>query len=140
MADYTTRAQIIKKMGQAHVERITDGDGDGSTDDDPIDEAIDDISSLIDSYLSARYSLPLATVPNVLSMFATDGVLYRLAETTGVPTKEQRQRYEDMMTWLRAVAKGTVDLGLEDPPASTGSKVRTTGATREWTRSKAQVF
>lgn len=140
MADYVTRDEIISKMGHAHLTRVADADSDGTADVDPVSQAITDISSLIDSFLSARYDLPLTTVPAVLGMYATDGVLYRLAETTGVPTKEQRQRYEDMLAWLKMVAKGTADLGLDTPPESAGSKVRTSTATRQWTRSKAQVF
>lgn len=76
-------------------------------------EAIADAGSLIDSYIGARYALPLISTPPVLLRTARDLVRYTLdIEPSDVVTK----RRDDAVRFLEALANGRATLGV--PQAS----------------------
>lgn len=75
-----------------------------------VGEALASAASQIDAYVAVRYGLPLPAVPDVLRGFAVDLALYRLALANGRPRDELRQRYDDAVAFLRALAKGEAQL------------------------------
>lgn len=91
------------------------------------DDAIADIDALIDAKLQPRYSLPLASVPRVLSNIACDLVRARLYEDRITDHVADRERAA--MKLLDQIADGKVSLGLDDsaqPTPSTGGPQFTT--------------
>jgi phage gp36-like protein len=66
--------------------------------------ALADADAEIDSYLAARYTLPLGSTPGVLTRLAADMTRYRLYDD-GMP-ETVRQRYEDAVSLLKRMAKG----------------------------------
>lgn len=92
-----------------------------------IDKALTECASQIDAYLGTRFVLPLSVVPDVLSSFAIDMAMYRLALRNGRPRDELRTRYDDAIKFLRSVAEGKASLpgvgtdGSPDSDASFGS-------------------
>lgn len=127
---YTSKAQMIDRWGSTAVLLSADRDPqDGATDDAAIDAACADASSLIDSYLAkGGYATPVAPVPDVLTMHATNIAVYQLSpEVGGSYTKEKRQRYEDALAWLEAIAAGKIDMpqdggGPVVKPATSGAR------------------
>jgi phage gp36-like protein len=85
--------------------------------------AIDDAQTEIDAYLSSRYTVPLPTPPAVLMRFTSDIARYGLYEDNA--KDEVRQRYEDAIAFLKAIAAGKASLGPGegDAPLPTGGGV-----------------
>lgn len=109
---YTTQQEIIDRIGQAEFEVLADRDQDGTVDPAAVDQAIADADAEIDSYLSARYEVPLDPVPNVIARLAVDLAVYRLADRAGTWSEERRKRYEDGIALLKSISKGEAGLGV----------------------------
>jgi phage gp36-like protein len=114
---YATRADIEDRRGTEFLEIIADRDDDGTPEDAAIDAALADASALIDSYLAKRYDLPFTVAPDLLVPLAVDIAIHYLADRLSVGTKENRKRYEDAVTTLRALADGKMNLAVD--PAAT---------------------
>jgi len=104
---YCTRADLEARFGGDVIADLEYGKPNAVT------EAIADADSLIDSYVGARYGLPLATVPPVLTQTARDLVRYALDIE---PTEVVRQRRDAAVKFLEALAQGRATLGV--PQAS----------------------
>lgn len=78
-----------------------------------LDAAITDATALIDSYIGARYSLPLAEVPPVLVSSARDLVRYALDMD---PDEAITARRAAAIRYLESLAQGRATLGV--PQAS----------------------
>lgn len=76
-----------------------------------IDEALQDALGEIEPRLQAGgYDLPLASSPRMLIKAHADIARYYLHGDA--VTDVVRQRYEDAISWLKAVVRGQADLGL----------------------------
>lgn len=108
---YLTAADFIDRFGLPELVQLTTPDP-AAADYDPavFDRAVADADAEIDSYLAARYPLPLAAVPPVLTRIAADITRYRLWNDQA--SDEVRTRYEDARRLLENLARGTVSLGL----------------------------
>lgn len=110
---YATLSDLTSRYGEGELVNLTDVNRTGSVNVTVLNQAIADADGEIDSYLAARYSLPLTTVPTALLRVACDITRYRLHDDRA--PEEVRKRYEDAVKWLAAVANGSVSLGM--PPA-----------------------
>ena len=91
--------------------------------DAPLQQALTDASSEIDTYLEARFALPLSDPPAVLNRLACDIAMYRLQSLRPLHDLEDaRRRYDDAIAMLSKVAAGELTLGLatdnQEPPAA----------------------
>ncbi len=84
-------------------------------------QAITDASSEIDSYLASAVPLPLDDVPAVVETHAAHMARYYL-HADGV-TEVVRVRYDDAISFLGRVARGTATLG----PTAQGEAVTSSG-------------
>ncbi|ECG8634019.1 DUF1320 domain-containing protein [Salmonella enterica subsp. salamae] len=75
-------------------------------------QALNDAGALADSYLSAKYTLPLAVVPQVLVQHCCTIAFYYLCDQQ--VTDQARDRYRDAMTWLREVKNGSIPIGVDE--------------------------
>ncbi len=107
---YASQQDMIDRYGPDALLAATDLDGVVAA--DRVANAIADASDEIDSYVGKRYSLPLVSVPRVLSRLTVDIAVYRMADEAS-QTEEKRKRYEDAVKLLDSIAKGKVSLGLE---------------------------
>lgn len=137
---YATQQQIEDRYGQEALLLVADRDGDGVADTAVVDQALIDATAEIDTYLAARYDLPLPSTPEVLVRLCVDIVIYRLAADADVATEEKRQRYEDAVALLRRMASGEVSLGLPEPPESSNGTVSINAQPRRFGRDKGSVF
>lgn len=105
---YASKAQVVLRWGTDETVLSADRDPqDGIPEDAAIEAACADASSLMDSYLArAGYETPVDPVTDVLVKYATDIAIYNLSQLVGSLTKEKRQRYEDAIAWLEAIAEG----------------------------------
>lgn len=114
---YATLQDLIDRFGELELAQRTNRSGLDVIDTVVLGRAQADADSEVDSYLSARYALPLAHVPPVLVLTACDLVRYRLYDD-GVP-ETVRKRYEDATKLLAKFAKGDIRLiGAPELPAA----------------------
>lgn len=106
-----------------------------------VNRALKDAADSIDSYVSARYELPLSTVPSVLERVACDLARYYLYDDQ--VTEVIQKRYDDCIKLLGDVAAGRVSLGAEgttgEQPATSDSPELVTSG-RVWARDSSKGF
>ena len=132
--DYATEQDIVDAYGQDALVLAADRDGDGIADAGVVAEALSAASAEMDSYIGAKYDLPLPSVPEVLKAKCVDVALYRLAQRPGAMTDEIKDRYEKALAWLKDLARGLVSLGIETAPPSAGGGLEVSYNTRQFSR------
>ena len=75
-----------------------------------IEQALDDASRFIDSFLAGRVTGAVADSP-LLTRLCVDIAVYWLAIDAGLETDEKRRRFEDAKDWLQRFSRG--ELGLD---------------------------
>ncbi len=108
---YCSMSDIQARIGADRLGALADHDGDGSADQDVVDRAAEDAASLIDSYLDARYEVPVSPVPRRLRSCAVSLAVYFLALGRDSVTPDVRSDYESQVGWLEDVAAGRASLG-----------------------------
>jgi len=118
---YATQQNMIDRFGQQELIELTDRANLGVIDATVLANALDDADAEINAYLTGRYALPLASVPPVLVKFAADIARYQLYDARA--SEQVKARYDDAIKFFKALANGTVSLGLDGldvPVADTG--------------------
>lgn len=111
---YCAVADLTSRFGEVEIAELTDLEDRETVVDSVVNTAIADASEEIDSYLAARYAVPITSgIPAVLTAKAADIARYRLYDDH--PTENVRKRYEDAVAWLKLVAMGTVRLPVAAP-------------------------
>lgn len=129
---YATEQDIIDRYGSDTLLIAFDRDNSGAVDASAVERALNDAQSEIDGYLSGVESLPLANPPALLTRLAVDIALYQGSSSTA-QTDEKRTRYEDVISYLRRVAAGTIKLVKPETAPTTVSDTAAVSA-------PAQVF
>ncbi|QDV91714.1 hypothetical protein RAS2_28180 [Phycisphaerae bacterium RAS2] len=112
---YITNSDIESWVGPAAYVQLTDDAGSGSANAARVDEARLGAEGEANSYLAARYAVPVdltsePEVGSVLRCFVLDLAAYRLhSRKPPVPGDVVRRR-EEAVTWLARVASGLVQL------------------------------
>ena len=90
-----------------------------------IDLAIEDAAGEINGYLNKRYPTPLPSPPKVINKLAKDISIYNLHSRIGIDADSEQNiiitRYKNTVKYLENVAKGLIDIGVQE----IGSKART---------------
>jgi phage gp36-like protein len=110
---YATRADMVARFGDSEVIMLTDRNGTHVIDDAVLTAALAEASAEIDPYLMSRYTLPLTSVPKVLTGKCCDIARYRLGGANVTVTEEMRDRYRDAIKFLDGIAAGKLSLGLD---------------------------
>jgi phage gp36-like protein len=132
---YATSIDITNRYGSNALLIAADRDNDGVVDTAAVERALNDASALIDTYIGARYSLPLPEVPDVLMAYCVDIALYKLSADIAY-TEEKRKRYDDAISGLVNISKGIATLTFisgGEPDTSTGD-VELISADRQFSR------
>ncbi len=103
---YATADDLITAFGLDEVIAITDREGDGMVDGAVALEALTRASSEADSYIAARYALPLSSVPEALLSAVCDMARYRLTGGVASQTDVIAERYRAAIAWLRDISTG----------------------------------
>lgn len=138
---YATRQEMVERYGEERLTQLTDQLNLGTIDDVRLQRALQDADDEINTYLAARYSLPLASTPNVLRRIAADIALYHLYDDRA--NDQVAKRYTDATKFLRELANGTVSLGLDEAGVETDTDadaVEFEGATPVFGRSSTEGF
>jgi phage gp36-like protein len=113
---YITQDQLVTRFGETRLIDLTDHQGTGTIDEDALTQAMGLVEGEIDAYLSARYALPLATVPRLLTAIAGDLVLLRLHVDVAPDTVLAAARQARLL--LADLRDGRTQLGLATAPAA----------------------
>lgn len=109
---YCTVADVVSRFGERELLQLTDRNRTGEVDETAITRAIGDASHEIDSYLGARYELPLASIPPVLVPVCADMARYYLYEDR--VTEHVKTRYTERVAYLVRVSKSTASLPVDE--------------------------
>lgn len=111
---YITEAQFERRFG---ITELADLQRDGNS----FGQAETEAASLIDGYLATRYTLPLVTVPQIVTGWAADITRFKLWDERA--PEEIRNRYDDTLEQLTQLSRGQIAL----PPGSDGVPVASSG-------------
>jgi phage gp36-like protein len=138
---YATVADLISRFSQRELIQLTDRSEPPA---DAVDEAIaqtglDAAAAVIDGYVGAKYALPLATVPAILTDVACDIARYRLYADQA--PELVAARHKEAIEILRRSSGGQIKIdaaGVEPPSRS--DVLETSGPARMFTRDSTMGF
>ena len=137
---YAVPNDVLAAYGEDVAVRLTRrdaGDTEDTVDTAALTAALADASDEIDSYLSARYELPLKDGQGAsLKRVAIDIAVYRLSVDSALLTDDRRSRYEDAMRYLVRLSKGEIRIGADEPPGGPKDRAgpEVEARTRRWGR------
>lgn len=139
---YATQQQLTDRYGEAALIALTDQGAValGVVDVAVIARALTDTDAMIDGYLAARYSLPLADVPPLLSDLAQVIAIWKLHRYE--PDPKIAKDYDNARHLLRDIASGAVRVPIAgaEPAATGGSGARITDRERPMTAENLKGF
>jgi len=108
---YATQADMTSRFDEKEIVELTDRSNVGQLNVPVLANKLADADAEINGYLQGRYTLPLSSVPEVLVRLACDIARYHLYDNR--VTESVRDRYKDAIAYLKLVAAGTVQLGVD---------------------------
>lgn len=132
---YADKNDMIAAYDEQDLIQLTDRaiPSAGVIDDAVLQQQLEGVTSLIDSYVSARYTVPVSPVPVVLRDTCAIIAFYRLHR--GRHTDETRQAYEDAIRYLENINAGRVKLDVVgEEPVSSGAQVVSDAVPRTFSR------
>lgn len=120
---YATQPDLVTRFGTAELAELTDPAAGTTIDAAMVARALADADAQIDLALRKRYTLPLASVPEVLVRLACDIARYLLWDVRA--SDQVRARYKDATAVLDRLASGELLLGdaAALPPSTSGVAV-----------------
>ncbi|WP_180175982.1 gp436 family protein [Acinetobacter sp. YH12025] len=103
---YATRNDLEARFGEGELQQLEMMQSVGNS----IEEALQDASEEIDSYIAVRYTLPLPSIPSTLKRVACNIARYRLYFQQ--PIEEVENRYKAEIDFLKRVADGKAVLNI----------------------------
>lgn len=122
---YATQAQLEDVWGADFVSDLLPEDVDAAT---AVSGALARASGEIDTHLSARYALPLDTLPTAMVTPCANIAVYLLAIRHTALTSTIEDRYKETVELLKRIADGKAGLGADEPRVSTDPEASTGGA------------
>lgn len=128
---YATRQDMIDRFGEEEIQLLTDRDGSaGAIVDSVLDQMLADAAAEIDGYIGGRYSLPLATVPDVLVRLCCDSARYLLHDDRA--PEQLKVRYDAAIKFLTKLGNGELSLGVLDAsdtgPSNNTAEIQSAGS------------
>ncbi|MBN8294731.1 DUF1320 domain-containing protein [Rhodobacter sp. NTK016B] len=110
---YASLAEFKSGIPERDLVALTDLDltAEGTVQDDRIQEALDDASAEIDSYIAKVVALPLAAVPRILKVVCRDLALHRLYVNIGHDMQARKSLRDEAIGYLKSVSRGEASLG-----------------------------
>lgn len=112
---YATQQDLVDRFGATELLQLSDRANTGSIDAAVVAKALADADAEIDSYLAARYTLPLASSPEIIVRLAADMARYFLYDDRA--TDQVGKRYEAAVKLLRAISSGAASIGVDSANA-----------------------
>ena len=126
---YATSDDMVARYGQTEMIRLSTPFGQDMlwVVTDPINTALDDASSVVDTYLRRRYAVPLQAAPPEIRRACQLLARYDLYQgEQKSPTEQVIKDRDETLAWLRAVSRGDVVLDLREMLSQDESTAMTT--------------
>lgn len=127
MPAYCTPQDLIDRFGEDELAQLASLSP-GMIDTARVQRACDDAGDLADGYLRARHSLPLTAIPRLLVKLSAAIARFELhLGGDRQPTDQVRQDRDAAIAFLKDVAAGKADLGIDATgaePAEDATAVR----------------
>jgi len=114
---YVTQSDLVERYGTPELAQLTDQTAATMPDATEIGRVCDETTSLIDAYLSARYTVPLSPVPTVVRAWACIIARKLLWKDRALADSAVMLAYNDAMSQLKDAGKGRSSL-----PDATGKQ------------------
>jgi phage gp36-like protein len=137
---YCTKADILKQLDEVILIQLTDDLDAGAVDDSIVTSAIADADAEIDSYCGVSYDVPFDPVPRIILKHSVDISIYRLYDRRQGAPENIRKRYDDVIRFLKDVAKGIASLGGDAPEETTSDEATVTSQDRIFSRDSLKDF
>lgn len=116
---YSTLTDIKKLIPEETVIQLTDDENTGAVVESRVTEAIAQADAEIDSYCGGKYSVPFATVPDIVKKISVDIAIYNLYSRRVEEMPETRSdRYKNAIRQLEGIAKGNISIGEATEPTA----------------------
>lgn len=114
---YITQANLTGELSEVELMQLTDDERIGAINVSRVAEEIDNACTEIDTFLGARYTVPLALpLPGSVKGWAVKIAVYLLYLRRHRVPPDVRIAYEDVIARLKDVRDGKMSLGIEPPP------------------------
>lgn len=113
---YATQQSLIDRFGQQEILELSDRSNAGAIDAAVVTRALTDADAEINGYLAAKFTLPLATVPETIVRLAADMARYYLYDDR--VTDAVKDRYSNAIKFLRGVVSGDISIGVDASSAA----------------------
>lgn len=113
---YCTQDDLVARFGQSELTANTDRSDTGTIDATVVAAAIEKATGTIDSYIGARYALPLQSTPSKLKSICED--LARQALFTTERPKIVDDDAAAAIAWLKDISAGRASLDVPTPAAA----------------------
>lgn len=123
MTAYCTQADLVERYSAAELAQLTDETAAQAIDAAEVAKYCDEATSVIDSYVAKRYSVPLSPVPTLIRMLACAIALKLLWKGRAGKESTVYLGYTDALKQLDAIATGKATL-----PDETGTVAATNGS------------
>lgn len=136
---YSTEADILFRLSDNEIKELVldDSSEDAERQTAYVGRAIDDADAEIDGYLGQRFSVPLATVPNLIRKISVDLAIFNLYARRDKALPDSRKAaYENSVKLLENTAKGLLSIGVS-PLSTTGPEASTSVDDLVFTTGKA---
>ena len=132
---YSTLEDLLLMIPETELAQLSAERGD-LPDEEVVTAAIAQADGEIDSYLGARYRVPLSPVPPLVKALSVDLALYHLYSRRGAAPSLRQKKYETAMGILKEIASGTTALegGGGEPPGTSREVASLSSAARVFKR------
>lgn len=115
---YATRDDVIASYERAVIDRVCWDNNTKSANYARLDAGLESASTEIDSYVSARFPVPVTPTPAILRTINIDLGIYYTALTADKLFDELRMRADNWRRHLVLIAKGQAGLGIHQSDTS----------------------
>jgi phage gp36-like protein len=131
---YCTPQDLIDRFGLDELVQVAPGGIGGQPLTAKVQRACDDAGDMVDGYLRPRHTLPLTAVPRILVKLSAAIARFELhLGGDRQPTDQVKQDRDAAIAFLKDVASGKADLGIDATgaePAEDATAVRTAAGVR----------
>lgn len=125
---YATQADLVRRFGDEELIQLTDRLQVGQIAEVVVTAALSDAAGTIDSYIGARYAVPVSPVPELLLRLTCDIARFLLRGETA--SDAIRKVYDDALKTLRDLSEGRAVLVGAAPAPPGGAPAIGSGTAR----------
>lgn len=140
---YASLIQLKAVIPDGDLALLTDFDGGGGPSDTRLEQALDDASSEINTYIAKVVNLPLADPPHILTVICRDLAMHRLYVNLGHNSEVYDRLRRDAIATLKSIARGETSIGDDgdgDSTLTSPGVAMTDGPERLFTRDSLKGY